>query len=197
MKAGTVDLNDPAKTHRIAEGERRGRRDGLCGAGRQRPSMGIQCALCHSTVDDSFAPGIGRRLDGWPNRDLNVGAIVALAPNLKPFTDLLGVDEADRQEGARRVGARASTTPSWTKTARRSVPTADRRDGASRGFRAGGRQPPHVHRMGLGDLLERVRREHADARQGDVLRSAARRTGRSSRSSAKHRFRQHSQRRRI
>jgi hypothetical protein len=55
-------------------------------------SMGIQCAFCHSTVDDSFAPGIGRRLDGWPNRDLNVGAIVSLAPNLKPFTDLLGVD---------------------------------------------------------------------------------------------------------
>jgi len=55
-------------------------------------SMGIQCAFCHSTVDDSFAPGIGKRLDGWANRDLNVGAIVSLAPNLKPFTDLLGVD---------------------------------------------------------------------------------------------------------
>jgi hypothetical protein len=39
-------------------------------------------------------PGIGHRLDGWPNRDLNVGEIVALAPNLKPFTDLLGVDDA-------------------------------------------------------------------------------------------------------
>ena len=43
-------------------------------------------------MDNSFAPGIGRRLDGWANRDLNVGAIVSLAPNLKPFTDLLGVD---------------------------------------------------------------------------------------------------------
>jgi hypothetical protein len=57
-------------------------------------SMGIQCALCHSTVDDSFAPGIGRRLDGWANQDLNVGAIVALAPDLSFFTDLLGVDDA-------------------------------------------------------------------------------------------------------
>ena len=57
-------------------------------------SMGIQCAFCHSTVDDSFAPGIGKRLDGWANRDLNVGVIVSLAPNLKPFTDLLGVDVA-------------------------------------------------------------------------------------------------------
>jgi len=55
-------------------------------------SVGIQCALCHSTVDDSFSPGIGRRLDGWPNRDLNVGAIVALAPNLKAYADRLGLD---------------------------------------------------------------------------------------------------------
>jgi hypothetical protein len=57
-------------------------------------SVGIQCALCHSTVDDSLASGIGRRLDGWPNRDLNVGAVIAMAPNLKPLTDHLGVDEA-------------------------------------------------------------------------------------------------------
>jgi mono/diheme cytochrome c family protein len=44
--------------------------------------VGITCAFCHSTVDNSFAPGIGHRLDGWPNRDLNVGAIVALSPAL-------------------------------------------------------------------------------------------------------------------
>jgi mono/diheme cytochrome c family protein/cytochrome c5 len=46
--------------------------------------VGITCALCHSTVDDSFAPGIGKRLDGWPNRDLNPGAIIALSPALDP-----------------------------------------------------------------------------------------------------------------
>jgi len=57
-------------------------------------SLAIQCALCHSTVNDSLVPGIGRRLDGWANRDLNVGAIIALAPNLKPIANLLGVDEA-------------------------------------------------------------------------------------------------------
>jgi hypothetical protein len=45
-------------------------------------SIGLQCSLCHSTVDDSLAPGIGHRLDGWANRDLNVGAIIALAPDL-------------------------------------------------------------------------------------------------------------------
>jgi cytochrome c2 len=44
--------------------------------------VGITCALCHSTVDNAFASGIGKRLDGWPNRDLNVGAIVALSPAL-------------------------------------------------------------------------------------------------------------------
>lgn len=48
--------------------------------------VGITCALCHSTVDDSFAPGIGRRLDGWPNRDLNPGAIIALSPALDVAT---------------------------------------------------------------------------------------------------------------
>ena len=94
IKAGTVDLNDPANTLALLKV------DAVIGVkafmepnGNVR-SIGVQCALCHSTVDDSFAPGIGRRLDGWPNRDLNVGAIVALAPNLKPFQDLLGVDTA-------------------------------------------------------------------------------------------------------
>lgn len=55
-------------------------------------SMGITCALCHSTVDDSFARGIGRRLDGWPNRDLDVGTIVSIAPDLSAIQNLLGAD---------------------------------------------------------------------------------------------------------
>lgn len=46
--------------------------------------VGVTCALCHSTVDDSFAPGIGKRLDGWPNRDLDPGRIIALSPALSP-----------------------------------------------------------------------------------------------------------------
>jgi mono/diheme cytochrome c family protein len=46
--------------------------------------LGITCAFCHSSVDNSFAPGIGRRLDGWPNRDLDPGAIVALSPAVTP-----------------------------------------------------------------------------------------------------------------
>jgi hypothetical protein len=60
---------------------------------KQMTAVGIQCALCHSTVDDALMKGIGRRLDGWPNRDLDIGKIVASAPTLKPFADLLGVEE--------------------------------------------------------------------------------------------------------
>jgi hypothetical protein len=55
-------------------------------------TIGITCASCHSTVKD--ASGIGKRLDGWPNRDLNVGAIIAMSPDLSAFTKLLNTDEA-------------------------------------------------------------------------------------------------------
>jgi mono/diheme cytochrome c family protein len=58
-------------------------------------SVGLTCALCHSTVNDSLAPGVGERLDGWANRDLDVGAIIALAPNLQPVVDLLKVVHPD------------------------------------------------------------------------------------------------------
>lgn len=51
--------------------------------------VGITCALCHSTVDNSFAPGIGKRLDGWPNRDLNPGAIIALSPAVDAATKVV------------------------------------------------------------------------------------------------------------
>jgi mono/diheme cytochrome c family protein len=81
LKAGQVDVNDPAVTRRLLE------LDAVVGvrgrvADGHLKSIGVTCALCHSTVDNSVAPGIGKRLDGWPNRDLNVGAIVALSPVL-------------------------------------------------------------------------------------------------------------------
>jgi mono/diheme cytochrome c family protein len=88
-----INLNDPAVTLALLEANavvgvsaRRARGGGL-------QSVGIQCALCHSTVDNSVAPGIGRRLDGWPNRDLNVGAIIALAPDLSAVANLLQTDQ--------------------------------------------------------------------------------------------------------
>src|SRR5215813_11839466 len=94
LAAGKVDLDDPATTiallklNAVVGVTAFTSRDGGV------KSMGIQCSFCHSTVDNTLAPGIGKRLDGWPNRDLNVGAIVSLAPNLAPFTDLLDVDVA-------------------------------------------------------------------------------------------------------
>ena len=91
---GKVNLDDPATTIALLKLNAVVGVTAFTNPDGSVKSMGIQCAFCHSTVDDSFAPGIGKRRDGWPNRDLNVGAIVSLAPNLKPFTDLLGVDEA-------------------------------------------------------------------------------------------------------
>jgi len=92
LAAGKVDLDDPKTTIALLKLNAVVGVTAFANPDGSVKGMGIQCSFCHSTVDDSFAPGIGRRLDGWPNRDLNVGAIVSLAPNLKPFTDLLGVD---------------------------------------------------------------------------------------------------------
>ena len=94
LKRGEVDLSDPATTIALLElGAVVGVKGDVDESGRLM-SVGITCALCHSTVDDSFASGIGRRLDGWANRDLDVGLIISLAPDLTAFTDLLNVDEA-------------------------------------------------------------------------------------------------------
>jgi cytochrome c5 len=87
----SADLEDPATTVALLElgavvGVQAQVEDGMV------TRIGITCALCHSTVDDSVAPGIGARLDGWPNRDLNPGAIIALTPGLSTYTDSLGVD---------------------------------------------------------------------------------------------------------
>jgi hypothetical protein len=94
IKAGKVDLNDPKTTLALLKLNAVVGVKGFFNKDGTLASMGITCAVCHSTVDNSFAPGIGRRLDGWPNQDLNVGKIISLAPSLKPFTDLLGVDAA-------------------------------------------------------------------------------------------------------
>lgn len=83
IKAGQVDLNSPATTVTLLK---LNAVVGLQGTVRTINGkdtlvrLGITCALCHSTVNNSFAPGIGQRQDGWPNRDLNVGAIIALSP---------------------------------------------------------------------------------------------------------------------
>jgi cytochrome c5 len=90
---GSVDLNDPANTLALLKANAVVGVTGFFDSSGALTSIGIQCALCHSTVDDSFAPGIGHRLDGWANRDLNVGAIVALAPDLSVPAAQLGVSQ--------------------------------------------------------------------------------------------------------
>ena len=94
LAAGRVDLSAPATTVALLQLNAVVGVTGFFDRQDHLTSMGIQCALCHSTVDNSFAPGIGHRLDGWPNRDLNVGAIINLAPNLSPFANILQVNEA-------------------------------------------------------------------------------------------------------
>jgi hypothetical protein len=89
IAAGKVNLDDPAVTLALLKLNSVVGVKGLFASDGTLRSVGIECALCHSTVDDSFAPGIGRRLDGWANRDLNVGAIVSLSPNLTPVAKLL------------------------------------------------------------------------------------------------------------
>ncbi len=89
IQNGSISLTDPATTVALLK------LDAVVGVKGTVTSVngkdtltrvGITCALCHSTVDDSFAPGIGKRLDGWPNRTLAVGTIVALSPALDAAT---------------------------------------------------------------------------------------------------------------
>jgi hypothetical protein len=106
IEKGRVDLKNPAVTLALLQ---ENAVVGVTGtfSGATLQSVGIQCSFCHSTVDNvrpdlcfgTITPNagtgcIGHRLDGWPNRDLNVGAIIALAPDLTAFSSLLGTDAA-------------------------------------------------------------------------------------------------------
>jgi hypothetical protein len=107
IEHGKVNLNDPAVTLALLKLNAVVGLTGFFNSSGTLQSVGIQCALCHSTVDNSNPvlcagqitpnPGtgcIGHRLDGWPNRDLNVGGIVALAPDLSSVAGLLSTDQA-------------------------------------------------------------------------------------------------------
>jgi len=94
LKAGQVNLDDPATTLLLLQQNAVVGVTGFPDDQGNLRAIGIQCALCHSRVDDSLAPGIGHRLDGWSNQDLDVGAIVNLSPDLSAVASLLGVDEA-------------------------------------------------------------------------------------------------------
>jgi mono/diheme cytochrome c family protein len=89
IQGGTISLTDPATTLALIKLDAvlgvKGTVEDVGGTP-TLTKVGFTCALCHSTVDDSFAPGIGKRLDGWPNHDLDVGAVVALSPALDSDT---------------------------------------------------------------------------------------------------------------
>ena len=95
INSGDISLSDPMTTVALLK------LDAVVGVkGKFNPagnlvSVGITCASCHSTVDNSFTAGIGKRLDGWPNRDLNVGRIISLTDNAQPIADMLHVSETD------------------------------------------------------------------------------------------------------
>ena len=91
LRSGNANLDDPATTLALLKANAVVGVTGFFNGDGSLKSVGIQCALCHSTVDNSLAFGIGHRLDGWANRDLDIGKIVALAPNLQPFVTLLSV----------------------------------------------------------------------------------------------------------
>lgn len=87
IKAGKVDLKDPATTVTLLKLNAVVGLKGTVSTVNGKDTLlrlGITCALCHSTVDNAFSKGIGHRQDGWPNRDLNVGAIIALSPAITP-----------------------------------------------------------------------------------------------------------------
>lgn len=97
IKGGSVNLDSVDTTVELLKA------DAVIGVkatyqGDKMTGLGITCAFCHSTVDDSLTAGIGRRLDGWPNRDLNVGAIAAMSPTVAPLAELLQVPEAKVRE---------------------------------------------------------------------------------------------------
>ncbi|MHB9131654.1 MAG: hypothetical protein ACYDBB_11270 [Armatimonadota bacterium] len=94
LKRGRVNLNDPATTLALLKlNAVVGVKGFFTPDGKRLRSVGITCAICHATVDNSFAPGIGKRLDGWANRDLNIGAIAASAPDLSAYATALQVNQ--------------------------------------------------------------------------------------------------------
>jgi Cytochrome c len=91
IQHGKVNLDDPGVTLALIKAQAVLGVVGFFGSNNKLRSVGLTCAICHSTVDDSIAPGIGARIDGLANRDLNVGAIAAAAPNLQPVVNLLSL----------------------------------------------------------------------------------------------------------
>lgn len=94
INSGDISLTDPATTIALLRLDAVVGVKGTFNQEDKLQSIGITCAVCHSTVDNSFMNGVGKRLDGWPNRDLNVGGIINLTDNALPIANMLHVSEA-------------------------------------------------------------------------------------------------------
>src|ERR1051326_4019734 len=94
-KGVNVNLDDPASTLALLKANAILGVTGFFNSDGSLSSVGLQCAVCHSTVDNTKAFGIGHRLDGWANRDLDAGKIIAAAPDLSSVATLLGTTEAN------------------------------------------------------------------------------------------------------
>ena len=175
LKAGRVNLDDPAVTLALLKLNAVVGVRGFTDRAGELDSVGITCALCHSTVDDSLAPGIGARLTAG-----------------RTATWTSARSRRSRRASRRSRNCSASTRRPYARCSRAGGPgkfdaellldgKAFRPDGAQRGdpdpagVRPRGREPPHLYGLGLRHALERVRRRARDAGQGHVLRSAARR----------------------
>src|SRR5690348_17267941 len=105
VEHGRVNLDDPAVTRALIKQNAVLGVKGFFNDDGTLKSIGLTCAVCHSTVDNSIAPGIGKRIDGVANHDLNVGAIIAAAPSLQPVVNLLRLAPADASITADQVRA--------------------------------------------------------------------------------------------
>src|SRR5262249_2442325 len=91
LRHGEVNLDDVGVTLALLKNNAVVGVKGFFNTDGSLKSVGLTCAVCHSTVNDSIAPGVGRRLDGWANHDLNAGAIIGASPNLTPIRNLLQI----------------------------------------------------------------------------------------------------------
>lgn len=171
LKQGKVNLDDPATTLALLKLNAVLGVTGFFNEQGTLRSVGLQCAFCHSTVDDSLGPSIGHRLDGWANRDLNVGAIVALAPDLDPAADLLGVDQATVRKVLNSWGPGHFDAELFL-DGKAFRPDGNRSGTDSAGFWTCRCEPSHLDRMGFCNLLECLRGRSRNARQRQFFRSA-------------------------
>jgi len=93
IESGAIKLDDPATTIALLKLNAVVGVMGKFNPDQTLKSIGITCAVCHSTVDNSYIEGVGKRLDGWPNRDLDVGGIISLSDNTQPIADMLHVSD--------------------------------------------------------------------------------------------------------